>query len=120
MYKSRRQMVERLSHITFIVRDLDQMEQLLTTVLDARKIYDSGDRTFSLSKERFFLVGGQAGDPDAPAAVWIVAMEGDPLAERSYNHIAFKIKETDYDDCLARARSLGREVRDNRPRGGGE
>ena len=40
--------------MTFIVSDLDKMEELLTKVLDAEKIYDSGDKTFSLSKERFF------------------------------------------------------------------
>ena len=30
-------MIEGLSHLTFIVKDLDRMEHLLTTVLDARK-----------------------------------------------------------------------------------
>ena len=45
-------MIEGLSHITFVVSDLDKMEEMLTRVLDARKIYDSGDKSFSLSKER--------------------------------------------------------------------
>ena len=44
-------MVKGLSHITFIVSDLDRMEMLLTTVLDARKVYDSGDHTFSLLQQ---------------------------------------------------------------------
>ncbi len=43
-------MVRGLSHITFIVRDLDRMERLLTTVLGARKVYDSGDETFSTAR----------------------------------------------------------------------
>ena len=47
-------MIDGLSHITFIVSDLDKMEVILMKVLDAKKIYDSGDRTYSLSKERFF------------------------------------------------------------------
>ena len=51
-------MIKGLSHITFIVKDLDRMEKLLTTVLDARKIYDSGENTFSISRERFFDIGG--------------------------------------------------------------
>ena len=38
-----------LSHITFTVRDLDRMEEILTTVLHARKVYDSGEKTFSQS-----------------------------------------------------------------------
>ena len=48
-------MIEGLSHITFIVRDLDRMEKILVSVLGARKVYDSGDNTFSESRERFFL-----------------------------------------------------------------
>jgi len=102
--------IEGLSHITFIVRDLDRMERLLTTVLGARRVYDSGTATFSLSKERFFLVG----------KLWIATMEGEPLPARSYNHVAFKIDEADYDDCLARIRSLGLEMREGRPRVEGE
>ena len=47
-------MIDGLSHITFIVSDLDKMEVILMKVLDAKKIYDSGDRIYSLSKERFF------------------------------------------------------------------
>ena len=48
-------MIEGLSHITFIVHDLDRMEAILTSVLGAAKVYDSGDAAFSLSRERFFL-----------------------------------------------------------------
>lgn len=40
-------MINGLSHITFIVRDLNKMEDVLTTVLDGRKIYDSGTQIFS-------------------------------------------------------------------------
>jgi fosfomycin resistance protein FosX len=45
-----------LSHITFIVRDLDRMEALITFVLGARNVYDIGDVTFSLSKDAFSLL----------------------------------------------------------------
>ena len=103
--------VKGLSHITFIVRDLDRMERLLTEVLGARKVYDSGgDATFSLSRERFFLIG----------EVWIAAMEGEPLPTRTYNHVAFKIADADYEDCLTRVRTLGLDVREGRPRVEGE
>ena len=98
--------IEGLSHLTFIVRDLDRMETLLTTVFKARKVYDSGLQTFSLSRERFFLIG----------PLWIATMEGQSLPSPSYNHVAFKINEADYDDCLARIRSLGLELREGRPR----
>ena len=103
-------MVQGLSHMTFIVRDLDRMEAMLTTVLDAKKIYDSGDKTFSLSKERFFDIGG----------VWVATMEGDPLPNRTYNHVAFKMAPDAYDDKLARIKALGLDVREGRARVEGE
>lgn len=109
-------MVSGFSHVTFIVSDLDRMEAVLTTVLDARKVYDSGDKTFSLSRERFYLVGDEAGDADAPAPIWIATMEGEPLPSRTYNHVAFKIDEADYERCLANVRSLRLDVREGRPR----
>ena len=111
-------MVRGLSHMTFVVRDLDRMEALLVTALGARKVYDSGDRTFSVSRERFFLLG--AGDNDAPAPIWIAVMEGEPLASRTYNHIAFRIEEADFDRCLDALRSLGLEVEGGRSRVAGE
>lgn len=102
--------VEGLSHLTFIVADLDRMERLLTHVLGARKVYDSGAATFSLSKERFFDIGG----------VWVATMAGEPMAARTYNHVAFKIPDADYADCLERIRSLGLDVREGRSRVAGE
>ena len=102
--------VEGLSHITFVTADLDRMEQILTTVLDAERIYDSEDDTFSLSRERFFDIAG----------VWVATMEGETLEARTYNHVAFKIDDADYDDRLARIRSLGLDVREGRTRVAGE
>jgi len=107
-------MIEGLSHMTFITRDLDRMEEIIVSVLGARKVYDSGDATFSLSKERFFLAG--PGD----AALWIAIMEGESLPERSYNHVAFKISDTDYDVCRDRILALGLDLRESRPRVEGE
>ncbi len=51
-------MIQGLSHMTFVVRDLDRMEEILTTVVGARKVYDSGAGSHSLSRERFFVAGG--------------------------------------------------------------
>lgn len=107
-------MIEGISHITFIVHDLDRMEEILTTVLRARKVYDSGDQTFSVSRERFFLVG------EEPAMIWVATMEGESLPTRTYDHVAFKISETDYPACLERVKSLGLEVREGRSRVEGE
>lgn len=107
-------MIHGISHLTFIVRDLDRMEEILSVLLGARKVYDSGGETFSLSRERFFLVG----DGDAP--LWIAVMEGEPLPARTYNHVAFRIDEADYDDYLARVRRLGLDLREGRTRVEGE
>ena len=104
--KARRDVIEGLSHMTFIVRDLDRMEEILTKVIDARKVYDSGSESFSTSRERFFMVGD----------IWIAIMEGESLPARSYNHIAFKISEADYSTCLEQVRSLGLEIREGRSR----
>jgi fosfomycin resistance protein FosX len=107
-------LIQGLSHMTFIVSDLDRMEEILTGVLGARKVYDSGSDTFSLSKERFFLLG----EGDQP--IWIATMEGPALPARSYNHIAFKIEEQDHDLYLERIQSLGLDVREGRARVAGE
>lgn len=107
-------MIQGLSHLTFVVRDLDRMEQILTAVFDARKVYDSGDEIFSVSRERFFLVGQGA------LPLWIAIMEGEPLATRTYNHIAFRIADRDYEDYLRRLRALGLDVSEGRPRVAGE
>lgn len=107
-------MVHGLSHITFIVEDLDRMETFLTTVFDARKVYDSGEETFSLSKERFFLIG------EGEGAVWVATMEGESLPTRTYNHVAFKIDDADFDSYRARVERLGLDIRESRPRVEGE
>jgi len=103
-------MIEGLSHITLIVSDLDRMEEFLTTIFDAEKVYNSGDSTHSLSRERFFLIAG----------IWIATMEGDPLPEKTYNHVAFKIPDREFEAYEKRIRSLGVDVRTSRSRIEGE
>lgn len=99
-----------LSHITFICADLDRMQRVLQEVLAARCVYASGAEQFSLSEERFFLVGN----------VWVAIMKGEPLAERTYNHVAFKVDEADFEARVARIEALGLEIRQARPRIEGE
>lgn len=99
-----------LSHMTFIVQDLDKMEEIITRILGGRRIYDSGEATFSLSRERFFDVAG----------LWVAIMEGEALPSRSYNHIAFKIDDDDYEPRLKAIEALGLDVRESRPRVEGE
>jgi fosfomycin resistance protein FosX len=102
--------VEGLSHITLIVSDLPRMERLLADVLDAKVIYASGDETFSLSREIFFDIGG----------VWVAVMQGEALPTRTYNHIAFRIPEEEFEMYLERVRNAGVDVKEPRPRVEGE
>lgn len=103
-------MIEGVSHMTFVVRDLDRMSRVLEGVLGAREVYASGDQTFSVSREKFFVVGD----------LWIAIMEGESLPSRSYNHIAFKIAEDQFEIYVERITSLGLEMRPPRPRVEGE
>ena len=102
--------VQGISHITFIVRDLERMATFLCTGLGAREVYDSRAWNFSLSREKYFTLGG----------VWIAAMEGEPPAQRSYQHVAFKVSESDLPLYAARLQSLGVEIRSPRARIDGE
>ncbi|WDP91760.1 MAG: FosX/FosE/FosI family fosfomycin resistance thiol transferase [Desulfobacter sp.] len=103
-------MIEGISHITLIVQDLDRTSTLFTSVLGATQVYDSGKAPFSLSEERFFLLGG----------IWITIMKGDALPERSYNHIAFKIPESEFTHCRHRLEKAGIDFKEGRPRIHGE
>ena len=103
-------MITGLSHITFIVNDLDRSTLFFNKVFGAKEIYSSGDKTYSLAKEKFFLIGG----------LWICAMEGTPPTERSYNHIAFQIQENEIDGYMERILDIGAEIKSERPRVEGE
>jgi fosfomycin resistance protein FosX len=103
-------MIEGLSHITFVVSDLERMTYFLTTIFNAEEVYSSGSDTFSISSEKFFLI----------ERVWIAIMQGNPLQEKTYNHVAFKIAERDFEEYTARVNSLGVEVKLGRSRVSGE
>lgn len=102
--------VEGLSHVTLIVSDLGRMTKLLRDVFAARIIYASGEESFSHAREMFLDVGG----------VWVAVMEGPSLPTRTYNHIAFKISEDDFEMYLERVRGSGAEMPAPRPRVEGE
>jgi len=103
-------LISGISHMTFIVADLERASMFFTKIFDAKEVYSSGDNTFSLSREKFFLIAG----------IWVCIMEGQPLAERSYNHVAFKVDESDFDDFVSRIKETGAEIKPERPRVDGE
>jgi catechol 2,3-dioxygenase-like lactoylglutathione lyase family enzyme len=102
--------MEGISHITFIVKDLEKASAFFKSIFGAEEVYSSGDKMFSIAKEKFFLIGNQ----------WIAIMEGEPLKERTYNHIAFKIKEEDFVKYEERVKVLGVDYKPPRPRVAGE
>jgi len=103
-------MIESLSHITFIVKDIEKMTHLLNIIFDAEEVYDSKGKNFSFSNEKYFIVGG----------TWIAVMEGEPLLESSYNHIAFKVSDSEFDEYVSRIKKLGLQVKHGRDRIEGE
>ena len=103
-------MIEGLSHITLIVSDLERATHFLTHVFEAKEVYSSGENTFSISKEKYFFING----------LWFVIMEGTPHSEKSYNHIALKVSEADFDMYVNRVEILDLEIIEGRDRINGE
>ena len=103
-------MILGLSHITFIVKDLERATLFFEKIFAAKQVYSSGENIFSHSKEKFFLIND----------IWICIMEGDPLSDRTYNHIAFQIKDSEIDAYISRIEDAGVEIKPARPRVVGE
>jgi fosfomycin resistance protein FosX len=101
--------VTSLSHVTLIVGDLDRSARLWRDGLGATEVYSSSGKTFSLSQEKFFLLGG----------VWVALMCGESTA-RSYRHLAFHVPEIELPEFEQRLRALGAEIRPPRERVEGE
>ena len=103
-------MISGINHLTFIVKDLTRSSVFFEEIFDAEEVYSSGDYTFSIAWEKFFVIGN----------LWISLMEGEPLTEKSYNHIAFQIDENEVEHYIKRIQSVGVELLPGRPRVEGE
>jgi catechol 2,3-dioxygenase-like lactoylglutathione lyase family enzyme len=103
-------MIKSLSHITFIVKNIEKMAHFLSTIFDAKEIYDSAGNNFSISDEKFFVIGD----------TWIAILKGEPLSERSYNHTAFKVSDSEFDEYVSRIKQLDLEIKPGRERVEGE
>ena len=100
-----------ISHITLIVKNLNKTSVLLNTLFDAKEIYDSQQKKFSLYPEKFFLVKD----------LWIAVMQNSSnKLPKTYNHIAFKIDEQDIDSFVSKIQMLGLTVEPGRSRVKGE
>ena len=103
-------MIKGISHLTFVTKNIEIASTFFRSIFDAKEIYSSEDQTFSLSKEKFFLIND----------LWIAVMEGESLPERTYNHVAFRIEENEFDYYESKIRELGLELRPPRLRVDGE
>ncbi|GAB4378677.1 MAG: FosX/FosE/FosI family fosfomycin resistance hydrolase [Elainellaceae cyanobacterium] len=103
-------MIEGISHLTFVVQDLERMATFLTTVFEAEEVYDSDQQSFSVAREKFFLIDD----------LWLAIMEGNSLSERTYNHVAFKIPDDAFEIYVQRVKELGVEIKLSRSRIEGE
>ena len=103
-------MIESISHITFIVKDVQRTAAFFRSIFDAKEVYDSSEKNYSTAYEKFLNIGG----------TWIAVMEGEPLPEKSYNHIAFKIPETEFDTYVLKLQAFGIEIDEGRSRVQGE
>lgn len=103
-------MIECVSHITFVVKNLEKTTQLFKELFNAKEVYYSGEKKHSLFKERFFIVGNQ----------WIAVMEDINILNRTYHHIAFKISDSDVESYLNKIKILKLELKPPRKRVSGE
>ncbi|MDR3682068.1 MAG: FosX/FosE/FosI family fosfomycin resistance hydrolase [Flavipsychrobacter sp.] len=103
-------MIESVSHITFVVKNLDKTTALFKEVFDAKEVYYSDENIHSLFKERFYIIGNQ----------WIAVMEDTNIINRTYHHVAFKILDSDVDIYLTKIKALNLELKPSRKRVFGE
>ncbi len=103
-------MIQGISHITLIVKDIEKTAVLFHKIFEAKEIYSSGDEFHSKSKEKFILIND----------TWFALMEGEPFLEKTYNHIAFRISSDDFNIYSKKIAELGLETIHDRKRTAGE
>ena len=102
--------VASVSHITFVVNDIDRMTLFLCEGLGAREVFDNNDLKGPVPREKFFVLGD----------TWLAAIAGESPAERSYQHVAFKVSSSDLAYFESKLRGIGVDIKPPRPRVAGE
>ena len=92
-----------ISHITFVVSDLERTKIFFEQIFGATEVYSS-------STAKYFQLNN----------LWIALNKGEPLPERTYNHIAFAIEDDDFDMYVERINNVGAEIVQGRTRLDGE
>ncbi len=103
-------MIKGVSHITFIVKNLEKSTEFFKKIFNAKEVYSSKKTKYSLYPEKFFLIGN----------IWVVIMEGESHSRRTYNHIAFKVCKKDLETYFNRVKRLGLDIKEERKRIKGE
>lgn len=98
-------LISGISHITLICKNLQKSSELFCQLLGAMEVYSSEEHPFSISQEKFLLLGD----------LWIALMQGDAI-DRSYNHIAFQVDEEKLADLEKNIRAYGLEILPSRPK----
>jgi len=96
-------MIIGISHITLVVKDLERTSVFLERIFGAKAIYSS-------VTAKYFLIND----------LWIALNKGEPLSERTYNHIAFTIQDRDFEEFVERIKEVGAEIVQGRTRLSGE
>jgi len=96
-------MISGISHITFIVKDMERTAVFLEKIFGAKEIYSS-------QTAKYFLIND----------LWIALNIGEELSERTYNHIAFTIADNDFDEFVRRIKDIGAGILEGRTRLDGE
>ena len=91
-------MITGISHITFIVKDLKRTADFFEEIFGAKEVYSRDD--CSCPTVKYLLIND----------LWIALNKGEPLSERSYNHIAFKISEDEIDKFIEKIKCTGVEI----------
>lgn len=94
-----------ISHITLVCKNLEKSSRLFCDLLGAVEVYSSEKKNFSVSREKFLLVGD----------LWLALMQGEPVP-RSYNHIAFHMNSEDLPVLEAKIQSFDLDIVPGRPR----
>ena len=101
-------MISGISHMTFIVNDLDRTAVFWEKIFGAKEVYSR--EVNSSPTVKYFLLND----------LWIALNKGEPLRSRTYNHIAFAIQDSDFDMYISRINDVGAEIDPSRTRRGGE
>ena len=96
-------MIIGISHITLIVADLNKTSLFFEKLFGAKIVFSSPTANYLLLND-----------------LWVALNQGESLSEQTYNHIAFKIHDSDIDDYIKRVHDFGFELIQGRTRSEGE